>query len=173
MDIKASKIELVDPSVLIPYEKNSNKHTDEQIDALIKQIEYQGFRDPLIAQKGTNVVAAGHGRLLAAQKMGLKKVPVTFQEFENEAQFYAFVVAHNAINSSHWGGGLDLSQINNDILDLGPDFNIDMLGIKNFTLDVVEKIDLDYSDKNKEIDTENFGNDLMHTCPRCSFQFGE
>ena len=150
-----------------------NKHTPEQIDRLVKLIEYQGFRDPIIVQKGTNIIAAGHGRIEAARKMGIREVPVIFQEFENEAQFYAFVVSHNAINSNNWGGGLDLGQINQDFLDLGPELDVEMLGIKDFEIEPIEKIDLDFSDKNKEIDTENFGNDLQHQCPKCGFEFNE
>lgn len=141
VSIRAKNIELIDVDLLIPYEKNMNKHTDDQIDRLIKLIEYQGFRDPIIAQKGTNIIAAGHGRVMAAKKMGFKKIPVTFQEFENEAQFYSFVVSHNAINSNNWGGGLDLAQINVDMLDLGPDLDIEQLGLKDFVLEPVEKFE--------------------------------
>jgi DNA modification methylase len=141
LKIESKEISFVDPKKLIPYDKNMNKHTDEQIDKLIELIEYQGFRDPLIVQKGTNIIGAGHGRWAAAKKMGLKEVPVTYQEFENEAQFYAFVVSHNAINSNNWGGGLDLSQINTDIIDFGPELDVEMLGIKDFKVDIAEKID--------------------------------
>lgn len=172
MNIKSKEVTMVKVEDLIPYEKNMNKHTTDQIDRLVSLIEYQGFRDPLIVQKGTNIVAAGHGRLEAAKKMGMKEVPVLYQEFENEAQFYAFVVSHNAIGASNWGGGLDLSMVNIDMLDLGPDLDVDMLGIKDFSIEPIEKFD-DYSDKNKEIDTDNFGNDLEHTCPKCGFEFNE
>lgn len=173
MKIQSKEIQLVSIDSLIPYQKNMNKHTPEQIDRLVKLIEYQGFRDPIIVQKGTNIIAAGHGRIEAARKMGIREVPVIFQEFENEAQFYAFVVSHNAINSNNWGGGLDLGQINQDFLDLGPELDVEMLGIKDFEIEPIEKIDLDFSDKNKEIDTENFGNDLQHQCPKCGFEFNE
>lgn len=139
MNIKANEIEIVSIDSLIPYQKNMNRHTPEQIEKLIELIKYQGFRDPLIVQKGTGIVVAGNGRLEAAKKMGMKNVPVTYQEFENEAQLYAFVVSHNAINSSNWGGGLDLAQINTDIVDIGPDLDLELLGIKDFVLEPIEK----------------------------------
>lgn len=113
-----------------------NKHTPEQIERLCKLIEYQSFRDPLIVQKGTNIIAAGHGRWEAAKKMGMEKVPVTYQEFENEAQFYAFVASHNAIAS--WAK-LDLAMVNVEMIDFGPDFDVDMLGIKDFVIEPIEK----------------------------------
>ena len=140
MKIQSNSIEMVSVSSLIPYEKNMNKHTDEQIDRLIKLIEYQGFRDPLIVQKGTNIIAAGHGRWEAAKKMGMSEVPVTYQEFENEAQFYAFVVSHNAIAKDSWAS-LDLSKINTEALSLGVELDIDMLGIKDFKIEEIEKFD--------------------------------
>ena len=139
MEIKSTNIELVSVDQLVPYEKNMNQHTDEQIDRLIKLIEYQGFRDPIIAQKGTNRVAAGHGRLVAAKKMGLEKVPVTYQEFESEDQFYAFVVSHNAIAKDSWAS-LDLSMVNAELENLGP-IDIDLLGLKDFVVEPIEKLD--------------------------------
>lgn len=167
MKIKSIDIELVSIDKLIPCEKNMNKHTPGQIDRLCDLITYQGFRDPLIVQKGTNRVAAGHGRLEAAKKLGLKEVPVTYQEFENEDQFYAFVVSHNAIAKDSWAA-LDLGMINAELENLGP-IDIDLLGIKNFN---VEPLD-DYEPSNSEIDLGNFGNDLEHTCPKCGFEFND
>jgi hypothetical protein len=137
MKIMATSVEMVDVNTLIPYAKNCNQHTPEQIDRLIQLIEYQGFRDPLIVQKGTNIIAAGHGRWEAAKKMGMNIVPVTYQEFTNEAQFYAFVVSHNAIAKDSWAS-LDLSAISTEMLDMGPDFNVDMLGIKDFVIDPMD-----------------------------------
>lgn len=128
MSIKSEKIELVDVQSLVPYEKNMNSHTEEQIKRLCGLIKYQGFRDPIIAQKGTNVIAAGHCRLEAAKRLGFKKVPVIYQEFDNEAQFYAFVVSHNAIAS--WSE-LDLDEINKEILEF-EDFDLELLGINGF-----------------------------------------
>lgn len=140
MKIQSESIELVNVNDLVPYVKNMNKHTEEQISRLVRLIEYQGFRDPIIVQKGTNIVAAGHGRLEAAKKLGMKEVPVTYQEFKNEAQFYSFVVSHNAIAKDSWAS-LDLSKVNTEMLEFGPDFDIDMLGIKDFVIEPIEKFE--------------------------------
>ncbi len=142
INIRSNEIELVQVSQLIPYEKNMNQHTDEQIDRLVKLIEYQGFRNPIIAQKGTNRIAGGHGRLMAAKKMGMEKVPVVFQEFESEEQFYAYVVSDNAIAKDSWAS-LDLGMINTELENLGPDFDLDNLGVKDFVLDLSDTFDLD------------------------------
>lgn len=138
---RAEEVVLVPIGELIPHPKNMNKHTEDQINRLVKLIKYQGMRNPIIVQKGTSLIVAGHGRLEALKKMGAKKVPVIYQEFEDEAQLYAYMVSDNAINSNQWGGGLDLAQINTEMLDLGPDFDIDMLGIKDFVIEPIEKFE--------------------------------
>jgi ParB-like chromosome segregation protein Spo0J len=138
VQIKSESIELVSVDALIPHPKNMHNHPPEQIERLCKLIEYQGFRTPLTVQRGTNLIVTGHGRLMAAKKLGMEKVPVTYQEFDDEAQLYAHIVADNAIGKDTWAT-LDLSQINLDIQDLGPELDIDMLGLKNFTVEASEK----------------------------------
>jgi len=138
MKIHAQDIELVSVKSLLPHPKNNNKHPPEQIERLAKLIEYQGFRNPVVVQKGTNLVVAGHGRIEAAKKLGIKKVPVTYQEFESDAQIYAYLTSDNAIAA--WAE-LDLSAVNTEMLDLGPDFDIDMLGIKDFVIEPIEKFE--------------------------------
>ena len=138
MEIKSKEIEMVSVSELIHHPKNMNEHSEDQINRLIKLIEYQGFRNPLVVQKGTNLVVAGNGRLMAAKKMNLKEVPVTYQEFDSEAQLYAYMTSDNAIAS--WAH-LDLSKVNSEMLDFGPDFDIDLLGIKDFVIEPAEKFE--------------------------------
>lgn len=136
VEIKSKEIVEVSPDELCPHPKNMHTHSDEQINKLISLIEYQGFRTPIIAQAGTNLIVAGHGRLMAAKKMGMDKVPVAYQEFDSEAQLYAFMVSDNAIGKDTWAT-LDLSKIEGDIKEI-PDFDIDMLGIKDFEITPVE-----------------------------------
>lgn len=166
MKIQSDNIEMVLVNSLVPHPKNMNHHSDDQIERLCKIIEYQGWRNPLVVQKGTNLIVAGHGRLLAAKKMGIEKVPVMYQEFESEEQLYACIVSDNAIAS--WSE-LDLSMINSELENLGPDLDIDLLGIKDFVIEPIEK----FEGKNEEIDVDNFGNDLEHTCPKCGFEFND
>lgn len=164
MQIKSESIELVSVDALIPHPKNMHNHPPEQIERLCKLIEYQGFRTPLTVQRGTNLIVTGHGRLMAAKKLGMEKVPVTYQEFDDEAQIYAHIVADNAIGKDTWAT-LDLSQINLDIQDLGPELDIDMLGLKSFKVDPIDNLDLNQEPKLDEIKT------TMVTCPECSHRF--
>jgi len=129
---------MVPASQLKPHPKNRNKHPAEQVVRLAKILEYQGWRYPIKVSKLSGFITSGHGRLLAAKHLGWDQVPVNFQDYDSEEQEYADVQADNAIAS--WSE-LDLSAINSDIVDLGPDFNIDLLGIQNFKIDISEKLD--------------------------------
>lgn len=136
--IQAKEIQVVDIDSLILNPKNNNKHPKEQIERLSKLIQYQGFRNPVVVSKRTGFVLAGHGRIEAAKIAGLKEVPAMFQDFDNEAQEYAYLTSDNAIAA--WAE-LDLSAVNTEMLDLGPDFDIDLLGIKDFVIEPVEKFE--------------------------------
>ncbi len=111
--------------------RNPNVHTPEQIERIAKILEYQGARKPATLSKRADVLTAGHGRILGAEKLGWKSYPVDYQEYENEEQEYADMVADNAL--SDWST-LDLSGINSHVPELGPDFDLDFLGIKDFEL---------------------------------------
>lgn len=136
MNIHCRYDKLLDPKTLKDHPKNRNKHGSDQIERLAALYEYQGIRHPIIVSKLTGFIVAGHGRKLAAIRAGIKEMPVVYQDFASDEQEYAFVQSDNAV--ALWAE-LDLSSINADLADLGPEFDIDMLGIKNFTLDFEEK----------------------------------
>lgn len=171
MEIKANKIEMVDIDLLVENPKNNNKHPKEQIERLAKIIKHTGFRNPLTISRRSGFVLCGHGRIEAARMVGMKQLPVIYQDFKDEAEEYAHLTADNAI--ARWAE-IDLSMVNQEMIDLGPDFDIDLLGLKDFVIEPIEKFEnQDYSDKNKEIDTSSFGDDLEHQCPKCGFEFND
>jgi site-specific DNA-methyltransferase (adenine-specific) len=134
-------IKWIETKLLKPNPKNNNKHSKEQIDRLAKILAYQGFRTPIVVDKDMTIWS-GHGRLEAAKQLGLKKVPVSVQEFTDETQAYTYLVSDNAI--ALWAE-LDLSAINAQTLDLGP-FDTDLLGLENWSTiaeDKYEGKDLD------------------------------
>lgn len=136
MQIQSKEIQMVDIHKIQPNPKNANKHTPEQIARLEKLIDYQGFRNPLIVSNRTGFLLAGHGRLEAAQNLKMDKLPVIYQDFENEAQEYAYLVSDNEI--ARWAS-LDLDAVYEDIKDL--DLDIEMLAIEDFTLPEIEELD--------------------------------
>ena len=97
MEIKCTYKELVDASLLTPNPRNPNKHGDRQIELLAKIIGHTGFRHPIVVSNRSGFIVAGHGRLQAANKLGLDKVPVDYQDFKNEAEEFEFLIADNKI----------------------------------------------------------------------------
>lgn len=124
-----------------------NKHPDDQIKRLAKLIEFQGQRHPIVISKRSGFIVAGHGRWealkLLYKEKAWDKCAVDYQDFDSEAQEYAFMTSDNAIQE--WAD-LDLSMVNSEMLDFGPDFDIDLLGIKDFVVESDEK------DEEKEVD---------------------
>lgn len=120
------------------HPKNRNQHSDEQIERLAKILNYQGARYPAKISNQSKSITSGHGRVLAAEKAGWTHYPVNYQDYENEAQEYADLTADNAIAA--WSE-LDFSGINSDIGDIGPDFDVELLGIKNFEIEPADKIE--------------------------------
>lgn len=160
MQFNCSHDEIVEVNRLEPHPHNPNKHTQEQIERLAKIINYQGQRSPIIVWKQTNQVVVGHGRLEAMKHLGWDKVAVDWQEFEDYEQMYSHMTADNAIGE--WSA-LDLKDINNMFTDFGPEFDVDLLGLKDFHVEPLDKIeapkldDLDDDEEDDEIECPNCG----------------
>lgn len=67
-------IEQINPNELKPYKNNAKIHTEEQVGQIIRSIQEFGFNDP-IAVDENNMIIEGHGRQLAAIRLGLFQVP--------------------------------------------------------------------------------------------------
>lgn len=148
--IHISDIVMMPVSELKPHPKNPNSHSKEQIKRLAEILSYQGWRYPIKVSKLSGYITSGHGRLEAARFLGLDEVPVSFQDYADTDQEYADIVADNAIAS--WSE-LDFSAINREIENFSPDFNIDLLGIDGFKIDVAEKGLTDADSVPENVDT--------------------
>lgn len=136
MKIRCAYDNLVKLSDLKPHPKNRNVHHLDQIERLSKILEYQGWRYPIKVSNLSGFVTSGHGRIMAAELNKWESVPVNYQDYDNEEMEYADVQADNAISS--WAE-LSFSGINSDLENLGPDFDLEMLGIKDFELEPADK----------------------------------
>jgi len=81
---------------LKPYENNARTHSPEQVEQLTKSIKQFGFNNPILVQEDLTVVA-GHGRLMAAKKLGLESVPVIKLRHLTQEQVKAYVLADNKL----------------------------------------------------------------------------
>ena len=131
---KSEKVEQVAIDELIPYVNNSRTHPEKQIEQIASSIREFGFTAPILCdEKGT--VLAGHGRLLAAKKLKLDRVPVVRVEHLSEAQKKAYVIADNKI-AMNSGWDLDLLNVELDFLK-EQSFDTSLLG---FSLDELDEI---------------------------------
>ena len=118
------QIKEIEVTKLIPYANNSRTHDDAQVAQLAASIKEFGFRNPILVD-GVGIIA-GHGRLLAARKLGLEKVPTLDCSDMTEIQKKAYIIADNklALNS-----GWDAELLKLEVLNLEENnFNLELLG---------------------------------------------
>ena len=110
---------------LIPYEKNTKKHDDVQINNVAESIKQYGFVQPIVIDKN-NVVVIGHCRLLAAKKLKMTDVPCVCVDDLTDEQVKALRIVDNKSNESPWDFDFlddELSDISLDGFDF--DFGLD------------------------------------------------
>lgn len=93
---RAEKFEVWAVDRLVPYEKNSRTHSDEQVDQIATSISEFGFVNPILVDSQSGIIA-GHGRLMAARKLGLQSVPVLVVDHLTEKQKRAYIIADNKL----------------------------------------------------------------------------
>jgi len=128
------KIEQISPDKLIPYINNARTHSQHQVAQVAASIREFGFTNPVLIDKDNGVIA-GHGRIQAAQKLGLKEVPCIRLEHLTAAQKKAYIIADNkhALNAG-WNEellALELAELG----DMG--FDLELTG---FELDEIDEL---------------------------------
>lgn len=120
---------------LIPYAKNARVHDDAQIAQIAGSIKEFGFNNPVLIDKNNGIIA-GHGRVMAARKLGLTEVPTILLDHLNETQRKAYILADNriAINST-W----DNEMLSLELMDIKDDVSLAMLGFNVDELDALLK----------------------------------
>lgn len=128
------EITTLQTSRLIPYARNSRTHSDEQVAQIAGSIKEFGFTNPILIDDKDSIIA-GHGRLLAAQRLGIKDVPCIRLSHLTEAQKKAYVIADNklALNA-----GWDFDMLKIELGDLKSDgFDLELTG---FTQDELNNL---------------------------------
>jgi hypothetical protein len=119
------KVQYLEIGQLVPYASNARTHSDAQLAQIAASIREFGWTNPVLLD-GKKGVIAGHGRLLAAQRLGLKRVPCIELAHLTDAQKRAYIIADNqlALNA-----GWDLSLLSSQIQELQTeDFDLNLLG---------------------------------------------
>lgn len=128
------QLETIQIDSLIPYARNSRTHSDAQVAQIAASIKEFGFTNPVLIDGGGGIIA-GHGRVLAARKLGLSEVPCIRLEHLTDAQKRAYVIADNrlALNS-----GWDTEMLKVEFADLQElGFDLELTG---FDLDEIKEL---------------------------------
>ena len=125
MNWLADKIEQWPTAKLLPYARNARTHSEEQVAQIAASIAEFGFTNPILAGSD-GIIVAGHGRLAAAQKLGLEIVPVVVLDHLTPTQRRALVIADNRIAEN---AGWDDAMLRIDLEALmGEGFDLDITG---------------------------------------------
>jgi ParB family chromosome partitioning protein len=164
MDVKIEPRSVAD---LIPYAANSRTHSDTQVAQIAASIKEFGWTNPILVS-GDNTIIAGHGRVLAARKLGIEEVPAIVLDHLSKPQQRALVIADNqlALNA-----GWDMDMLKAEIEDLNLTFDLDILGFDDAELQRI------LNEPNFEAGTEDDQGKLdqlnpkMVICPKCQHEF--
>lgn len=130
----AERIELWPAEKLLPYAKNARTHSDEQVEQIAASMREFGFTNPILVDNADGIIA-GHGRLLAAKRLGLAQVPVIVLDHLTDAQRRAYILADNklALNA-----GWDEEMLSEELKDLNSEgFDLSLIGFNADELDVL------------------------------------
>jgi site-specific DNA-methyltransferase (adenine-specific) len=120
------EIEMVSVDELKPYEGNAKIHDNRNVGQIASSIEEFNFADPIAAwhnDKGESVIIEGHGRLLAAQRLGIKELPVIYLDYLTDEQRRAYTIVHNSTTMST---GFDMDALAVELEGLEVDFDMTM-----------------------------------------------
>lgn len=121
----ADKVERRAVASLVPYARNARTHSSDQVDQIAASIREWGWTVPVLVDEDGGLIA-GHGRVMAAKKLGLAEVPVMVASGWSEGQKRAYVLADNklAINA-----GWDNDMLKVELAELADmDFDLDLTG---------------------------------------------
>lgn len=132
--------------------RNPNTHPVRQIELLAKNIRYFGWRHPITVSKRSGCIVAGHGRLAAAQELGIKLVPVDYQDFASESDEMAVLVADNRLAEL---ASIDLNSLEGIMNDLNVEgFDTLLTGFDEADLESLLQGEEAPSDEGDEVEDE-------------------
>lgn len=155
------KIVYLSPDELTPYSRNAKIHPDEQVQLIANSIREFGFRQPIVID-ADNVVVIGHGRLLAAKKLGMDKVPVIRADDLSEAQIKALRLADNKTNESGW----DFTALEVELDELAAEFEMSDFGFTSTDVTALDDLFAPAPDKPPEDEEPK-----RIKCPHCGMWF--
>jgi len=154
------KIEYVNIHELKPYEMNAKLHPAEQIEQIKESIEDFGFNDPIAVWKD-NIIIEGHGRLIAAEELGIEEVPIIRLDDLTDEQRRAYALVHNKLTMN---SDFDFAMLSMELEDI-TGIDMDVYGFDPGGLDIPVA-----QEEEKEAEQETKEPQMIQ-CPHCGLWF--
>ena len=134
-------VEEVPTESLIPYARNAKIHTNEQIDQICESIGEFGFNDPVAVWDGPDgpEIIEGHGRVMAAKKLGLDVVPVVRLDHLSDEQRRAYGIVHNKLTMNT---GWDFAKLDAELEELAGEFDMADFGFDDIELPSDDEVEI-------------------------------
>ena len=141
------QLEQVETKNLIPYARNSRTHSETQVAQIAASIREFGFNNPVLIGFDNDIIA-GHGRVLAAQKLQLEKVPCIRIDHLTENQKRAYVIADNRIALN---AGWDDEMLKLELADLKEtEIDLELLGFSTAEMEMFTQVGQEVETLNNE-----------------------
>jgi ParB-like chromosome segregation protein Spo0J len=161
------KIESVTIESLIPYINNARTHDDAQVTQIASSIKEFGFNNPILIDEDNGIIA-GHGRLMAARKLGLVEVPTIMLSHLSEAQRKAYILADNriALNS-----GWDNELLSLELQDIKDDIDLSLIGFNEDELSLlINGVNFEPATEDEQGKLDELAPKWI-ACPHCGKEF--
>lgn len=155
--------ELLETEKIVGNPRNPNEHPEEQIELLAKIISHQGWRNNITISRQSGFVVKGHGRLMAAIRLGCKQVPVEYQNYATEADEWADLTADNRLAELAEMNDEKLAEILAEINS--SDISLEMAGYTDEDLDSIIGAIIE---PEEEPDPQNHDQELQQPLPPMS-----
>ena len=163
------RVERVSRDELIPYSNNPKEHPEEQVNKIASSIKNYGWDQPIVVDGGGEIIK-GHGRLQAAEKLGLDEVPVIWREDLSDAEAKAARIADNKTAESPWSD----DELETEIGVLADDdaIDLDSLGFDDDELnDLLGELEVPDFDPVGEDEQPRLDETDPIECPECGHEF--
>ena len=163
------RVERVSRDELIPYSNNPKEHPEEQVNKIASSIKNYGWDQPIVVDGGGEIIK-GHGRLQAAEKLGLDEVPVIWREDLSDAEAKAARIADNKTAESPWSD----DELETEIGVLADDdaIDLDSLGFDEDELnDMLGELEVPDFEPTSEEEQPDLDETNKAECPECGHEF--
>lgn len=161
-------IEHIDISALAPYARNSRTHSQDQVAQIANSIREFGWTQPVLIDADNGIIA-GHGRVMAAQSLGMEFVPCIRLGHLTDAKKRAYIISDNqlALNA-----GWDDDLLRSELLDLRAlDFDLELTGFSSKELDMRLEQSDDLGNMAGVGQADPLDQQAMACCPKCGTRF--